>query len=68
MFTLLGGRMRRCHDCRARQAWFRSLAFPMDSGAGPATFLIQAVVIGGGLLFCLLFLWWMMQRLRETSG
>lgn len=68
VLSLAGARMRRCHDCRSRQAWFGWLAVPVGRGSGPADFLRQAAVAGGGFLLCLLLLWWMLARFSALSG
>ncbi len=65
---LFGARIRRCHDCRSRQAWFGPLGIPIEHGSAPATFLTQAAVVGGGFLICLLLLWWMISRFSSTSS
>ena len=66
MLCAIGGEIRRCHDCRSRQVWFRSNGFPLpDSFGGGLTTL---ALLGSAFLLCLLFIWWMITRFRELAG
>jgi hypothetical protein len=64
VLSALGGRIRRCHDCRARQVWFGALAIPLETPCA----LTHAAVIGAGFLLCLLVVWWTIRHFRELSG
>jgi hypothetical protein len=64
----LGARVRRCHDCRSRQAWFRWVAIPLDDGHTQSSLLTHVALVGSGFLICMLFLWWVLQRFSAMSG
>jgi hypothetical protein len=66
ILSLLGADIRRCHPCRSRQAWFGAQAIPLiDPGAGR---MRSSLALLGGLLVCLLLVWWMILRFTELSG
>lgn len=63
----IGGEIRRCHDCRSRQVWFRglSLLLPTEGMHGG---LVSAMLIGAAFLASFLFIWWMISRFTELAG
>ena len=68
LLSALGGDICRCHDCRARQAWFGVSPFPIgntDPAASPWT---SIAVFLSGFTVCLVLLWWMVTRFTELSG
>ncbi len=65
---VIGAEIRRCHDCRTRQAWFSSVgvALPGEGAAGDR--LTTVAVLGSTFLMCFLFIWWMISRFTELAG
>jgi hypothetical protein len=64
----LGAEVRRCHDCRARQAWFRATGFLLPTKGVTRGRLVSLVLIGSSFLVCLVFIWWMIARFKELAG
>src|SRR5487761_2172943 len=63
----MGGEIRRCHDCRARQVWFGGvvLLLPTEGMHGG---LASALLLGAAFLGSFLFIWWMISRFTELAG
>lgn len=66
--TILGAKIRRCHDCRLRQAWFRYASIPLGRSENAAHWLAQVLIAAGGILLCLIFVWWVIQRSAADAG
>jgi len=65
VFSLLGGQLRRCHDCRTRQVGFEYLTVPLGIGqfnVERAAAFVLAVAI------CLIAAWVLMKRLNLPPG
>ena len=64
----MGADILRCHDCRARQAWFgvTPLRLRGTQGDGPA--LTGVVLFATGSVVCVLLIWWMISRYTDLSG
>jgi hypothetical protein len=60
----IGGEIRRCHDCRARQVWFGSSGFLLRTRGR----LTSAALLGSTFLVCFVFIWWMISRFTELAG
>jgi hypothetical protein len=64
LFAAMGGDIRRCHDCRARQAWFHHTPMPLPA----VDHWPRMAMLGSGFLMCLMVLWWIIQRSAADSG
>lgn len=64
----IGGQIRRCHDCRRRQVWFRSISFALPTEDLAGERLTSVALLGSTFLVCLLFIWWMISRFTELAG
>jgi len=64
----IGGEIRRCHDCRARQAWFRAAAFLLPTTGVTGARLTALILLGSTSIMCFLFIWWMIARFTELAG
>jgi hypothetical protein len=64
----IGGEVRRCHDCRARQIWFGSAAVRLPGDDAAAGRLTSVAVGGSAFVVCFLFIWWMISRFTELAG
>jgi len=67
ILSAIGGEIRRCHDCRARQAWFGGCGFllPMEGIHGG---LESALLLGAAFLGSFFFIWWVISRFTELAG
>jgi hypothetical protein len=68
MMCAIGGEIRRCHDCRARQAWFGSSCFLLPTKGVTRGRLTSAALLGSTFLVCFVFIWWMISRFTELAG
>jgi hypothetical protein len=64
----LGAHIRRCHDCRTRQAWFGVHPVPLSDANSALARLTGLGLIAGGLLACLVGVWWMISRIKAGAG
>jgi hypothetical protein len=64
----IGAEVRRCHDCRARQAWLRSRAIRLPAEAASPGQLTNTALLGSSFIACLLLIWWMISRFTELTG
>lgn len=64
----LGAEIRRCQECRFRHASFDTFAIPLGDPENSARRRVAVLVMGSGLLACLLFVWWAIRRFTESSG
>lgn len=67
LLSAAGAEIRRCHSCRARHSWFGLTAIRLGDSATDRG-LSGGVVIGGGFVLCIAFLWWMITRLTEFTN
>jgi len=68
LLSWFGGEICRCHDCRARQAWFGISPIPIgntDPAANPWT---NIIVFVAGCVACVVLAWWLITRFTELSG
>jgi predicted RNA-binding Zn-ribbon protein involved in translation (DUF1610 family) len=68
LLSWFGGEICRCHDCRARQAWFGISPIPIgntDPAANPWTTILVFV---SGFVACVVLAWWVITRFTELSG
>ena len=65
--AITGADICRCHDCRARQAWFGSLPIPLSSAAADEPRL-GMLLYASGVVACIWFVWWMVTRYTGISG
>jgi hypothetical protein len=68
LLSWLGGEIRRCHDCRARRAWFGISPIPIgnvDPQTSPWTNIFVCV---SGFVACVVLAWWVITRFTELSG
>ena len=66
-FSLLGGQVRRCHDCRERHVGFQYVTVPLGIGQ----FNVEkaaAFALAASLAICLIAAWIMIQRLNLPAG
>lgn len=63
VLTLAGGVIRRCQDCRRRQAWFRSTPVVLDLADSPTHKWADLAVVGSGIALCVLFGMWIAVRI-----
>jgi hypothetical protein len=66
--TWLGADIRRCHDCRARQAWFGFSPIPIgntDPKANPWAGILLFLSCCAG---CFAAVWWLVVRFTGLSG
>lgn len=63
-----GGRIRRCHDCRCRQVWFRSIHFSLAKEDLAGERLTSLALLTSTFLVCFLFIWWVISRFTELAG
>jgi hypothetical protein len=68
MLCAIGGQIQRCHDCRARQAWFGSAGFLLPTTGVTGGRLTSLVLLGSTSLVFFLFIWWMISRFTELAG
>jgi hypothetical protein len=73
LLSTFGAQIQRCHSCRSRQAWFQfawfaPFAIRLADNAGKPSRWSGAVLLGGGFVACLGFLWWMITRFTDPSG
>lgn len=68
MLCAIGGEIRRCHDCRARQAWFHSSGFLMPTAGVTGGRIGTLALLLSTFLVCFLFIWWMIARFTELAG
>jgi hypothetical protein len=68
MLCTIGGEIRRCHDCRTRQAWFRHVSFPLPTEDLLGERLMSVALLGSTFFVCFLFIWWMIARLTDLAG
>ena len=54
MFTLVGGVIRRCQDCRRRQVWFGPTSVPLDKIESDGGLLAELALIAIGVTLVLL--------------
>jgi predicted RNA-binding Zn-ribbon protein involved in translation (DUF1610 family) len=71
--SVFGAQVRRCHSCKARQAWFATpwfapVALRLGDDASQRRRWSGAALLGGGFAACLGLLWWMISRLTQLSG
>jgi hypothetical protein len=64
----IGGEVRRCHDCRSRQAWFRSAGLSLPTEGVARERLTSLALLGSTFLVCFLFIWWMISRFTDLAG
>jgi len=62
-----GADVRRCHDCRARQAWFGGLPIRLSSASSDQPRLGLAIYFAG-FIACVAILWLMITRYTGLSG
>jgi hypothetical protein len=62
----LGARLRRCHDCRCRRAWFGFYTVPVGDSARAK--LAERTVIAVAAAASLAALWWAISRTRPGAG
>jgi len=68
LLCALGVEIRRCHDCRCRQAWFLKLGLPIPTeGVGGGRVASKALLFSSFLL-CFALIWWMISRFTELAG
>ena len=65
-----GAKVRRCHSCRLRQAWFESRwlgsrAISLAENSGSKDRWLDTMLLSGGFLACLAFIWWMITRFTQ---
>jgi hypothetical protein len=63
----MGAEIRRCHDCRARQAWFHASGFLLPAAVTGGR-LTSIALLGSTFLMCFLLIWWMISRFTELAG
>lgn len=68
VLTLLGGRIRRCHDCRSRQASFPFVTIPLGRSDESAFLATEVAIAASGIIICLVFVWWIIQRAAADAG
>jgi hypothetical protein len=68
VLSTIGGEIRRCHDCRTRQAWFRSVGMPIPTEGVTGGRLTSVALLGSTFLVCFLFIWWMISRFTALAG
>lgn len=64
----VGGEIRRCHDCRSRQAWLGSIALPLPTEGVAEGRLRSLTVLWSTFVLCFLFIWWIISRFTELAG
>ena len=64
----IGGEIRRCHDCRSRQAWFRSGGISLPAEGATRGRLTKIALFGFTSVACFLLIWWMISHLAELAG
>jgi hypothetical protein len=68
LLCVIGGEIRRCHDCRARQAWFGSKGILLPTKGVAGGRLGSLALLGSASIVCFLFIWWMISRFTELAG
>jgi predicted RNA-binding Zn-ribbon protein involved in translation (DUF1610 family) len=68
MLCSIGVEIRRCHDCRSRQAWLRSARLSLPTEGVASKRLTSIALLGSTFAVCLLFIWWMISRFTELAG
>lgn len=64
----LGGVICRCHDCRARQAWFGVSPISIGTTDPEASAWAGVIVLGISLTACAGLMCWIVGRFTEISG
>ncbi len=64
----LGADILRCHDCRARQAWFGLTPLRLRGAQGDGPALTGIILFATGSVACVLLIWWMISRFTDLSG
>jgi hypothetical protein len=64
----IGGIICRCHDCRARQAWFGISPISIGNTDPDSPPWAGIVAVGLGLTVCGVLMWWIVGRFTEISG
>jgi len=64
----MGGEIRRCHDCRSRQAWLGSAGFPLATEGVTRGRLWSLTLQASTFAVCFLFIWWIISRFTELAG
>jgi hypothetical protein len=68
LLSLIGGEIRRCHDCRVRQVWFGALGYCLKTEGVTGGRLRSIAMLGSTFVLCFLFIWWMITRFTELAG
>jgi hypothetical protein len=64
----LGAELRRCSDCRLRHAAFATFTLPSSQPQVLGRLWTRVFVMGSGFLVGLVFVWWVIRRITESSG
>ena len=64
----LGAEIQRCHDCRARRAWFGVTPLRLSGTSGESSSLTSLLLFAAGSLACVVLVWWMISRYTDLSG
>jgi predicted RNA-binding Zn-ribbon protein involved in translation (DUF1610 family) len=68
LLSWFGGEICRCHDCRARQAWFGITPIPIGNRDPQANPWTNIIVFVSGLVACVVLAWWVITRYTAISG
>jgi len=63
-----GGEIRRCHDCRSRQAWLGSIGLPLPAEGVTRGRFWSLTLQASTFVACFLFIWWIISRFTELAG
>ncbi len=67
VLTVLGGKIRRCHSCRARHSWFGLTAIRLGDSATDRG-VSGTLILGGGFVACIALVWFMITRFGALSN
>ena len=68
LLSWFGGEICRCHDCRARQAWFGVSPFPIGNRDPAASPWANILVYVSGVGACVVLAWWVITRFTTIAG
>jgi hypothetical protein len=63
LLCTLGADIRRCHTCRARQAWWGAAVIQLGENGGGSGRWSAALVVCTGFVLCVAFVWWLIAHL-----
>jgi hypothetical protein len=66
VLAALGAKLRRCHDCHSRRAWFGFYPIPVGDSGG-VKLAERSLLVGGAAAFVLALVW-MLARGHHNAG